>query len=131
MILTVHAVAQVIMRRDRHSLSLHYSFFIVKTVPTNVTINLTAHNISVTIAYVCSSSLRIQLSEPLKLVTSILVGDNVTNASFLLFFFFNMRLPYVFHFTYPDTSLPAGVHESPNTCTTCVCLTVNTPFPTV
>jgi hypothetical protein len=42
-----------------------------------------------------------------------------------------MCLPYVFHFTYLDMSLPAGVHESPNTCATCVCLTVNTPFPTV
>jgi hypothetical protein len=54
----------------------------------------------------------------------------VTNVSFLLFFF-NICSPYVFHFTYPDMSLPAGVHKSPNTCTTCVCLTVNTPFPTV
>jgi hypothetical protein len=54
----------------------------------------------------------------------------VMNVSFL-FFFFNMCLPYGFHFTYPDMSLPAGVHESLNTCTTCVCLTVNTPFPTV
>jgi hypothetical protein len=53
------------------------------------------------------------------------------NASFLLFFFFDMCLPYVFHFTYPDMSLPAGVHESPNTCTTCVCLMVDTPFPIV
>jgi hypothetical protein len=49
----------------------------------------------------------------------------------LLFFFFDMRLPYAFHFTYLDTILPAGVHESPNTCATCVCLTVNTPFPPV
>jgi hypothetical protein len=49
----------------------------------------------------------------------------------LLFFFVDMRLPYAFHFTYLDMSLPAGEHESPNTCITCVCLTVNTPFPTV
>jgi hypothetical protein len=55
----------------------------------------------------------------------------VMNVSFLLFFFFDMRLSYDFHFTYPDMSLPAGVHESPNTCTTCVCLMVNTLFPTV
>jgi hypothetical protein len=47
----------------------------------------------------------------------------------LLFFFFDMRLPYVFHFTYLDTSLPAGVHELSNTSTTCVCLMVNIPFP--
>jgi hypothetical protein len=42
-----------------------------------------------------------------------------------------MRLPYAFHFTYLNTSLPAGVHELPNTCATCVCLMVNTPFPPV
>jgi hypothetical protein len=42
-----------------------------------------------------------------------------------------MQLPYVFHFTYLNMSLPAGVHESPKTCATCVCLTVNTPFPPV
>jgi hypothetical protein len=49
----------------------------------------------------------------------------------LLFFFFDMRLPYAFYFTYLNTSLPAGVHKLPNTCTTCVCLMVNTPFPAV
>jgi hypothetical protein len=81
--------------------------------------------------YVRPSSSHIWLSELLKPVTSILVGDNVMNFSFLFFFFFNMHLPYDFHFTYPDMSLPAGVHESPNTYTTCVCLTVNTLFPTV
>jgi hypothetical protein len=67
--------------------------------------------------HACFSPLRIRLSEPLKPVTLILVGDNVMNVSFLLFFFFNMHLPYDFHFTYPDMSLPAGVHKSPNTCT--------------
>jgi hypothetical protein len=56
---------------------------------------------------------------------------DVTNVTFLLFFFFDMRLPYAFYFTYLGMSLPAGVHESPNTCATCVCLTVNTPFPPV
>jgi hypothetical protein len=52
----------------------------------------------------------------------------------LLFFFSSssdMRLPYAFHFTYLYMSLPAGVHELPNTCTTCVCLMVNIPFPPV
>jgi hypothetical protein len=42
-----------------------------------------------------------------------------------------MRLPYAFHFTYLNTSLPAGVHKLPNTSATCVCLMVNTPFPPV
>jgi hypothetical protein len=42
-----------------------------------------------------------------------------------------MWLPYAFHFTYLYTSLPAGVHKLPNTCTTCVCLMVNIPFPPV
>jgi hypothetical protein len=42
-----------------------------------------------------------------------------------------MQLPYVFHFTYLDMSLPAGVHELSNTSTTCVCLMVNIPFPPV
>jgi hypothetical protein len=42
-----------------------------------------------------------------------------------------MQLPYAFHFTYLNTSLPTGVHELPNTCTTCVCLMVNIPFPPV
>jgi hypothetical protein len=42
-----------------------------------------------------------------------------------------MRLPHVFHSTYLYTSLPAGVHELPNTCTTCVCLVVNIPFPSI
>jgi hypothetical protein len=49
------------------------------------------------------------------------------NVTFLLFFF-DMQLPYVFYFTYLNMSLPAGVHESPNTCATCVYLTVTTPF---
>jgi hypothetical protein len=64
------------------------------------------------------------LSKLLKPVTSILVGDNVMNNNFLLY----MLLPYVFHLTYLNMSLPAGVHESPNTCATCVCLMVTTPF---
>jgi hypothetical protein len=55
---------------------------------------------------------------------------NVMNITFLLFFF-DMHLPYAFHFTYLNMSLPAGVHESPNTCATCACLTVNTSFPPV
>jgi hypothetical protein len=50
MILTVHSVTQVIMRRDRHSLPLLYSFFIVKTVLIDATFILTALNISATIA---------------------------------------------------------------------------------
>jgi hypothetical protein len=50
MISTVHSVTQIIMRRDRHSLPLCYSFFIVKTVPINATFTLTALNISATIA---------------------------------------------------------------------------------
>jgi hypothetical protein len=48
-----------------------------------------------------------------------------------LLFFFNMRLPYAFYFTYLNMSLPAGIHKSPNTCVTCVCLTVNTPLPSI
>jgi hypothetical protein len=77
---------------------------------------------------VCPASSCIQLSKPLKLVTSILVRDNVTNNTFLLFFF-DMLLRYAFHLTYLNTSLPAGIHESPNTCPTCVCFMVNTPLP--
>jgi hypothetical protein len=50
MISTVHSVAQVIMRHNRHSLPLHYSFFIVKTVLIDTTFTLIALNISVTIA---------------------------------------------------------------------------------
>jgi hypothetical protein len=50
MILTVCSVAQVIVRRDQCSLPLHYSSFIVKTVPINATFTLTALNISATIA---------------------------------------------------------------------------------
>jgi hypothetical protein len=53
------------------------------------------------------------------------------NVTFLFFFFFDMRLPYAFHFTYLNMSLPIGVHESPNTCAICVCLMVNTPFSSV
>jgi RNase H-like domain found in reverse transcriptase len=74
---------------------------------------------------------QIQVDSLLFATGDILSQMDVTNISFLLSFFFDMRLPYDFHFTYPDMSLPAEVHESPNTCTTCVCLTVNTPFPTV
>jgi hypothetical protein len=55
----------------------------------------------------------------------------VMNVTFLLSFFFNMHLPYAFYFTYLSMSLPAGVHKSSNTCATCVCLMVNTPFPPV
>jgi hypothetical protein len=47
--------------------------------------------------YVCPSSSCIQLPEPLKPVTSILVGDNVMNNMSLLFFF-DMCLPYAFYF---------------------------------
>jgi hypothetical protein len=50
MILVVHSVAQVIMRRDWHSLPLHYNFFIVKTVPIDATFTSIALNISATIA---------------------------------------------------------------------------------
>jgi hypothetical protein len=50
MILTVCSVAQVIVRCDQHSLSLCYSFFIVKTVPIDPAFTSTALNISVTIA---------------------------------------------------------------------------------
>jgi hypothetical protein len=46
-----------------------------------------------------------------------------------LLFFLDMRLPYAFHFTYLNMSLPAGKHKSPNTCVTCVCLMVNIPLP--
>jgi hypothetical protein len=59
------------------------------------------------------------------------VGDIVTN---LLFFFpssSDMWLPYVLHFTYLNMSLPAGVHESPSTCITCVCLMEDMPFSSV
>jgi hypothetical protein len=54
----------------------------------------------------------------------------VMNDTFLLFFF-DMCLPYAFYFIYLNMSLPAGVHGSPNTCVTCVCLTVNTPLPLI
>jgi hypothetical protein len=56
--------------------------------------------------------------------------SDVTNNTILLLFF-DMLLPYAFHFTYLNTSLPAGVHESPNICLTCVCLMVNTPLPLI
>jgi hypothetical protein len=36
-----------------------------------------------------------------------------------------------FIFTYLNMSLPAGVHESPSTCITCVCLMVDIPFSSV
>jgi hypothetical protein len=52
----------------------------------------------------------------------------VTNNSFLLFSF-DMLLPYAFHLTYLNMSFPIGIHKSPNTCLTCVCLMVNTPLP--
>jgi hypothetical protein len=52
----------------------------------------------------------------------------VTNNTILLFFF-DMLLPYAFHLTYLNTSLPAGIHESSNTCLTCVCCMVNTSLP--
>jgi hypothetical protein len=42
--------------------------------------------------------LQIRLPKLLKLVTSILVGDNVTNNMFLLFFF-DMLLTYAFYVT--------------------------------
>jgi hypothetical protein len=35
-------------------------------------------------------------------------------------------MPFIF--TYLNTSLPAGTHESLNTCQTCVYLMVNMPF---
>jgi hypothetical protein len=47
------------------------------------------------------------------------------NNSFLLFFF-DMLLPYAFHLTYLNMSLPTGIHESSNTCLTCVCLIFTT-----
>jgi hypothetical protein len=50
MISTVCSVAQVIMRRDQHSLPLCYSFFIVKTVLIDATFTLTALSKSVTTA---------------------------------------------------------------------------------
>jgi hypothetical protein len=50
MILTVCLVAQIIMRRDQHLPPLHYSYFIVKTVPIGATFTLTALSISATIA---------------------------------------------------------------------------------
>jgi hypothetical protein len=52
----------------------------------------------------------------------------VMNNTFLLFFF-DMLLPYAFHLTYLNMSLPTGIQKLPNTCLTCVCLTVNTPLP--
>jgi hypothetical protein len=50
MISTVCSVTQVIVRHDRRSQPLHYSFFIVKTVPVNATFISTALNISAIIA---------------------------------------------------------------------------------
>jgi hypothetical protein len=55
----------------------------------------------------------------------------VINLLFFFASFSDMRLPYVLHFTYLNMSLPAGVHESPNTCITCVCLMVDMPFSSV
>jgi hypothetical protein len=55
-------------------------------------------------------------------------GAAVTNNTFLLFFF-NMLLPYAFHLTYLNMSLPTGIHKSSNTCLTCVCCMVKTPLP--
>jgi hypothetical protein len=52
----------------------------------------------------------------------------VMSNTFLLFFF-DMLLPYAFYLTYLNTSLPAGIHESPNTSLTCVYFMVNTPLP--
>jgi hypothetical protein len=75
--------------------------------------------------HACPSSSRIWLPELLKPVTSILMGDDVMNNTFLLFFF-DMLLPYAFYLTYLNVSLPAGIHELSNTCLTCVCYMVNT-----
>jgi hypothetical protein len=50
MISTVHSVAQVIVKYDQPSQPLHYSSFIVKTVPIDATFTLTALNIPATIA---------------------------------------------------------------------------------
>jgi hypothetical protein len=130
MILTVHSVAQVIMRRDQHLLPLHYNFFIVKTVSINATLLKLPSIYLRPLPYVCPSSLRIQLPEPLKLVTSILVGDNVMNNTSLLFFLTCVCL-MLFIFTYLNMSLPAGIHESLSTCKTCVYLMVNTPSPCI
>jgi hypothetical protein len=44
------------------------------------------------------------------LCSGIIMRHAVMNVSFLLFFFVDMRLPYAFHFTYLNMSLPAGVH---------------------
>jgi hypothetical protein len=52
----------------------------------------------------------------------------------ILFFFSsltNMFKPHAFHITYQDTSLPARIHESPNTCLTCVCFMVNARLPCI
>jgi hypothetical protein len=51
----------------------------------------------------------------------------------LLFFFSSLTCDclMLFILLILNTSLPAGVHELPNTCTTCVCLMVNIPFPPV
>jgi hypothetical protein len=50
MILTVCLVAQVIMRRNQHSLPLRCNFFIVKIILIDATFILTALSTSVTIA---------------------------------------------------------------------------------
>jgi hypothetical protein len=76
-----------------------------------------------------SSLSSIWLPKSLKPVTSVLVGDNVTNSSFLLDHhdWHNYALPFLFYLS--DMSLPTGIHELPNTCLTCVCLMVNVPLP--
>jgi hypothetical protein len=71
------------------------------------------------------------LTEANGLLTKVQATGDVTNVTFLLFFFFDMHLLHAFYFTYVNMSLPAEVHESLNTCETCVCLMVNTPFPPV
>jgi hypothetical protein len=53
----------------------------------------------------------------------------VTNYPFLLFFF-DWHIHALCLSSYlSDTSLPARIHESPNTCLTCVCFMVNTLLP--
>jgi hypothetical protein len=97
MISIVCSVAQVIMRRDQHSLPLCYNFFIVETVLIDAIFILTALSISVTTASCMPLIIVNPTAQTVKPVTSILVGDNVTNNTSLLFFF-DMCSPYAFHF---------------------------------
>jgi hypothetical protein len=96
MISTVHSVAQVIVRHNRRSQPLHYSPSLSRLYQsTSLLLRLPSIYLQL-LPYACPSSSQIRLPEPLKPVTSILVEDNVTNNTFLLFFFSSHALALCF-----------------------------------